>query len=189
MLLIVFILYSGNVFSHGGGGHGSDICAIAVGPYSVLFKGYQPGNRPRERYCDDFPGLGPSVLTMDLLQRDLRKYEIEVRVIKIKSLLAAQSLSADETVNTVAYLPPKRYSNGMMTISTTFEKPGQYLALIKMEDAGGQRRVGRFPFSVALPIAFLELYLLGAIISMILIGYIVFNVVPGTNRPGSAVRD
>lgn len=163
-LLLNSVVPSTTVLAHGGGGTSHDTCYFNIGKYYMGFVGYQPESNPKEKYCDSLPGLGSTVLAFDFFQPGVRKLKTGVRIVKVSSPLLADQVSAEDTENTIVVEVPAMHPQGLLTINHTFEKPGYFVALVTIEDSEGREHLGRFPFSVAAPSKYLQLFVVGGTI-------------------------
>ena len=54
---------------------------MKIGPDTMTFTGYQP-LKSREQFCDDIPDAGPTIITLDAQQDELRDMNLEMRVLR-----------------------------------------------------------------------------------------------------------
>ncbi len=112
------------------------VCLITTDFYIVHLTAYQePKNLSKskkrkkfEPFCQTLPNDGPSFLSIDFIDRDLRKMSIAMRVIE-----EAEDPKSGEMVEVkaIADKPAQIYKNGVAQIQADFPKPGHY-ALIAM---------------------------------------------------------
>ena len=91
-LLALFVLVSASeafaARSGKDGYSGSNMsCLMGNDFYAVHFSAFQPGRRAGEstdftKYCQEIPGVGTTYLSIDLLDRDVRKTPISLRVVE-----------------------------------------------------------------------------------------------------------
>jgi hypothetical protein len=131
--------------SHGSLSMDDDLCTLSLGKYVIHFAGYQPlEKRDPSRYtefCEDIPATGQTFVVLDLIDSDLRKLPISVRV------LEDQGRANDEVAPVVFEMPRENHPTGSFSYRHTFEKPGKYVGLITA-GGGSDQLVARFPFSV-----------------------------------------
>lgn len=133
--------------AHGDVGVNQGQCLMKIGPDTMTFTGYQP-QKSREQFCDDIPDAGPTIITLDAQQDELRDMMLEMRVIRD----VGQSNDNDNIeANTEYYSPPKKYKSGTLTFEHVFPQEGKFIGLVKARsDDGTKEYVARFPFSVGL---------------------------------------
>jgi hypothetical protein len=136
---LVGLLLASPAFAHDGAGIEEDRCLFAAGPYKLHFAGYQPETADVEEFCGNLPALGESVLAFTFIDEDLRKRPVGLQVVK-------ETGGASAEPHMLAYVPPKIYPAGTLSISVTFDAPGDYVGILTF--AGGEEIIARFPFSV-----------------------------------------
>lgn len=137
------------------GSHGSKIedasCYFKLGPHTMKFSGYQPERRQGESFCGDLPVLGKVIITLDMLDPKLREMKTEIRILDANNPSSADNpgdkRNAPETILRVA---PKRYKHGTVMVHHTFDKPGNYIGVVTVDDNGRRQYSARFPFSVGM---------------------------------------
>ena len=72
--------------------------------------------------CEDLPYLGNAQITIDLLDRDVRRKPVWLKVFYSKKNLIAQT-------------EPKIEKQGVLTTTVNFEKQGKYDVVLYIEDA------------------------------------------------------
>lgn len=121
-----------------------DACVLKVGPELMYFAGYQPGGS-RIKFCEDVPEVGETIFVFDYVEPELREMKADFRILR-------QSPEADDPDNlesaTAAYLPPQIYPKGTFSFEHVFTQPGDYVGIVTVEGAQGERWMSRFPFSV-----------------------------------------
>ncbi len=133
--------------AHGDVGSNQGQCLMKIGPDTMSFTGYQP-LKSREQFCDDIPDAGPTIITLDAQQDELRDMNLEMRVLRD----VGQSNDNDNLEgNTEYYSPPKKYKTGTLTFDHNFPVQGKFIGLVKARsDDGAKEYIARFPFSVGL---------------------------------------
>jgi hypothetical protein len=133
--------------AHGDVGSNQGQCLMKIGPDTMSFTGYQP-LKSREQFCDDIPDAGPTIITLDAQQDELRDMNLEMRVLRdVGQKDDTENLEA----NTEYYAPPKKYKTGTLTFDHNFPVEGKFIGIVKARsDDGTKEYVARFPFSVGL---------------------------------------
>ncbi|MGH8526942.1 MAG: hypothetical protein ACREXY_22870 [Gammaproteobacteria bacterium] len=144
-VLAVFLLVS---HTAGAQSETSEKCMRKVGAYDVNFNAYQAATGSI-RFCEDIPLAGPTVLTLDFVDAELRTMPTEVRLLEVESWTAALDGSSDGKALVLQGVPPKAYSSGLIEIDHTFKAPGYFVEVVSIEAPGGKKHVLRFPFQVA----------------------------------------
>jgi hypothetical protein len=119
-------------------------CMLMAGMHEMQVSVYQSG--ATEDSCKDIPSPGPAVLTLTSASKELRDMMTEVRIVIDTGAETAASGNLDP-VN-LAYLPPKNYPRGVITLPANFEKPGKYAVLVTVRDATGMVMSGRLGLTV-----------------------------------------
>jgi len=70
----------------------------------------------------------------------------EVRIVRDTG--AGTAAGGDLDPLTLAYLPPKTYPRGVITLTATFDKPGKYAVLVTVRDAKDMAMSGRLSLTV-----------------------------------------
>ncbi|MDQ3565575.1 MAG: hypothetical protein M3436_16125 [Pseudomonadota bacterium] len=143
-VLAVFLLVS---HTAGAQSMTSDECMRKVGAYNLQFNAYQAATGSN-RLCEDIPLAGPTVLTVDFVDSELRTMPTEARLLEVESWPAALDGSGDGKALVLERLPSKTYSSGLIEIDYTFKAPGYYVEVVSIEAPGGKKHVLRFPFQV-----------------------------------------
>ncbi|MFO1101817.1 MAG: hypothetical protein U1E20_02805 [Methylocystis sp.] len=133
--------------AHGDVGVNQGQCLMKIGPDTMTFTGYQP-QKSREQFCDDIPDAGPTIITLDAQQDELRDMALEMRVIRD---VGQKDDNENLEANTEYYSPPNKYKTGTLTFEHVFPVEGKFIGLVKAKsDDGTKEYVARFPFSVGL---------------------------------------
>jgi hypothetical protein len=133
--------------AHGDVGSNQGQCLMKIGPDTMSFTGYQP-LKSREQFCDDIPDAGPTIITLDAQQDELRDMNLEMRVLRD---VGQKDDNENLEANTEYFSPPKKYKTGTLTFDHNFVNEGKYIGIVKAKsDDGSKEYVARFPFSVGL---------------------------------------
>ena len=158
-LLALFVLVSASeafaARSGKDGYSGSNMsCLMGNDFYAVHFSAFQPGRRAGEstdftKYCQEIPGVGTTYLSIDLLDRDVRKTPISLRVVEEE--FSEDGGRPPKQLRTLTEIPAKVYANGTADIQANFSQPGHYALVATIgEDAVSEDDHLRIPFTVAL---------------------------------------
>ena len=126
----------------------SEKCMRKIGDFDINFNAYQAASGSN-RFCEDIPLTGLTVMTVDFVDSELRAMPTEARLLEVESWPAALDGSSDGKAVVLQRLPSKTYSSGLIEIDHTFKAPGYYVEVVSIEAPGGKKHVLRFPFSVA----------------------------------------
>lgn len=133
--------------AHGDVGSNQGQCLMKIGPDTMSFTGYQP-LKSREQFCDDIPDAGPTIITLDAQQDELREMNLEMRVLRD---VGQKDDNENLEANTEYFSAPKKYKTGTLTFDHNFANEGKYIGIVKARsDDGSKEYVARFPFSVGL---------------------------------------
>lgn len=119
-------------------------CMLMAGMHEMQVSVYQSG--ATDDSCEDIPSPGPAVLTISAASKDLRDMTAEVRIVRDTRADTAASGNLDPV--TLAYLPPKTYPRGVITIPANFDKPGKYAVLVTVRDGKDMVMSGRLGMTV-----------------------------------------
>lgn len=129
-------------------------CLVGNDFYAVHFSAMQPGRREGEttdftKYCQEIPAVGSTFLSIDLLDRDVRKTPITLRVVE-------EEFNEDDgrppkELRTLIETPAKIYANGTADIHANISQPGHYALIATIgEEAISEDDHLRIPFTVGL---------------------------------------
>jgi hypothetical protein len=118
-------------------------CMLMAGMHEMQLSVYQAG--ATEDSCPAIPFPGAAVVTLTAISKELRDMTTEVRIIRGADAVAAANLGPV----TLAYLPPKIYPKGVITLPANFDQPGQYAVLVTVSDGKDMTMSGRLIVSVA----------------------------------------
>ena len=134
-------------------------CLVANDFYAVHFSAYlQPSaeqKNDREAllrpYCQEIPSPGKTFFSADLIDRDVRKTPIGIRIVEIDSSAsqAPQAANAKE-LRTLVEVPAQLYPQGVVTAQATIDKIGDYalILIIGGEEALSEDDQLHVPFHV-----------------------------------------
>ncbi len=146
-----------------------DVCALKIGPDVMYFSGYQPAAAQRKRFCEDVPATGETIFAMDFAQDEMREMKTDFRIVKD---VGEENEQAQINEITVAYLPPRIYPKGTVSMTHDFAEAGNYAGIVTVDGPHGQHWVARFPFAVGRPYPVrLPYYLLTAAAALALVMY------------------
>lgn len=129
-------------------------CLVGNDFYAVHFTAIQEGRQKGERtdfakYCQEIPTVGKTYLSIDLLDRDVRKTPITLKVVE-------EEFNEDDgrppkVLRTITELPGKIYNNGVADIAADLPQPGHYALIASIgEEALSEDDHLRIPFTVAI---------------------------------------
>jgi hypothetical protein len=119
-------------------------CMLMAGMHEMQVSVYQSG--ATEDSCKDIPSPGPALITLSSASKELRDMTTEVRIVRDTGAATAASGNLDPV--TMAYLPPKNYPRGVITLPANFDKPGKYAVLVTVRDAQDMAMSGRLVVTV-----------------------------------------
>jgi hypothetical protein len=119
-------------------------CMLMAGMHEMQVSVYQSG--ATDDSCKDIPSPGPALITISSASKELRDMTAEVRIVIDTGAETAASGNLDPV--SLAYLPPKNYPRGVITLPANFEKPGKYAVLVTVRDATGMVMSGRLGLTV-----------------------------------------
>jgi hypothetical protein len=119
-------------------------CMLMAGMHEMQVSVYQSG--ATEDSCKDIPSHGLALITLSSASKELRDMTAEVRIVRDTGAETAASGNLDPI--TLAYLPPKNYPRGVITLTANFDKPGKYAVLVTVRDAKNMAMSGRLGLTV-----------------------------------------
>jgi hypothetical protein len=119
-------------------------CMLMAGMHEMQVSVYQSG--ALDDSCQDLPYTGPAVVTFTALSKELRDMSQEVRIVRGDEANAAAGASLDPV--TIAYLAPKTYPTGVITLPANFDRPGKYAVLVTVRDGKDMTMSGRLVITV-----------------------------------------
>ncbi|WP_051335697.1 hypothetical protein [Methylocapsa acidiphila] len=122
-------------------------CMMMAGMHEMRLAAYSHASDSREDVCSDIPAPGPVTLTLNAVSKELRDMMIEVRVIRSTGTASPPTGAALEAA-TLAYLPPKTYRTGVVTLPVNFDKAGKYSVLLNVDDGAGMAMASQYDLTV-----------------------------------------
>ena len=119
-------------------------CMLMAGMHEMQVSVYQAG--ATDDSCKDIPSPGPALITISAASKDLRDLTTEVRIVRDTGAETAASGNLDPV--TLAYLEPKTYPRGVITLPANFDKPGKYAVLVTVGDGKDMAMSGRLGLTV-----------------------------------------
>jgi hypothetical protein len=119
-------------------------CMLMAGMHEMQVSVYQSG--ATDDSCKDIPSPGPALITISSASKELRDMTTEVRIVRDTGAETAASGNLDPI--TLAYLPPKNYPTGVITVTANFDKLGKYAVLVTVTDAKDMAMSGRLGLTV-----------------------------------------
>ena len=120
-------------------------CMLMAGMHEMQVSVYQSG--ATEDSCKDIPSPGPALLTISSASKELRDMTTEVRIVRGAEGDATAATGNLDPV-TLAYLAPKTYPRGIITLPANFDKPGKYAVLVTVRDGKDMAMSGRLGMTV-----------------------------------------
>lgn len=131
-------------YAHGDTGVVRGECRMKIDPYEMRFQGLQP-DKSEERFCDDIPNTGQTIIVLDAIEPELRDMTLDMRVLRD---VGQKDDKENEAANTEVYLPPRKYGSGTLNFSYDFKNKGAYIGIVTARADDGKVYRARFPFSV-----------------------------------------
>lgn len=112
-------------------------CLVANDFYAVHFSAYLKPTTPLEGndreallkpYCQDLPSIGKAFFAADLIDRDIRKTPISIRIIEIEK--TGDKPTNFKEVRILSEIPPKIYSKGVVEAQADLDKLGDYSLIL-----------------------------------------------------------
>ena len=150
--------------AHGGLSADKDLCILTIGAYKMHFTGYQPDSSATKEFCEDIPATGLTIVAMDAMDKKMKTFPTEIRVIEGE----AEAEATD--ANTILHMPFKVYSTGNISFEHVFPKEGKFVGIVTMK-VDGEDVVSRFPFAVGMGNGF-PLWIIFALIVGVLGGIV-----------------
>jgi hypothetical protein len=119
-------------------------CMLMAGMHEMQVSVYQSG--ATDDSCKDIPSPGPALITLSSASKELWDMTTEVRIMRDTGAATVASGNLDPA--TLAYLPPKNYPRGIITLPANFDKPGKYAVLVTVRDAQDMAMSGRLGLTV-----------------------------------------
>lgn len=128
-------------------------CLVTTDFYIVHFTAFQPRageTDPKKMfkpYCQDLPEASRAYLTVDLVDQDVRKMAIGLKL--VEEAQGAEN-SQLEPQRTLVETPSKVYKHGVVETQADFDKPGHYALLVTIGEAVAEENTIRIPLRVGL---------------------------------------
>jgi hypothetical protein len=112
-------------------------CLITNDFYAVHFSAYlQPSAENKsdrtallKPYCQELPGIGKTFFSADLIDRDVRKTPIGIRIIEIDHI-DNKNIESIKEIRTLVEVPPKFYPQGVVETHADIDKIGDYAVIL-----------------------------------------------------------
>ncbi|HUB63200.1 MAG TPA: hypothetical protein VL996_01935 [Methylocella sp.] len=119
-------------------------CMLMAGMHEMQLSVYQAG--ALDDSCPNIPYPGAAVITLTAISKELRNMTAEVRIVRGGD---ADAAGANLESMTLAYLPPKIYPTGIITLPANFDQAGKYAVLVTVSDGKDMTMSGRLIVTVA----------------------------------------
>jgi len=119
-------------------------CMLMAGMHEMQLSVYQAG--ALDDSCPNIPYPGAAVITLTAISKELRDMTAEVRIVRGGD---ADAAGANLESMTLAYLPPKIYPTGIITLPANFDQAGKYAVLVTVSDGKDMTMSGRLIVTVA----------------------------------------
>jgi hypothetical protein len=150
-------------------------CLVGNDFYAVHFTAIQEGRQAGERtdftkYCQEVPSVGKTYLSIDLLDRDVRKTPISLKVVEEE--FSEDGGRPPKEIRTLNEAPAKIYGNGVADIPANITQPGHYALIATVGEAAvSEDDRLRIPFTVGLEGAAAKVDWLGRITGFIVLAF------------------
>lgn len=173
---IVLMLSAGMVQAHGGVSMEDDTCIMRIGTMRAHFTGYQPEQRATQEFCEDIPELGKAIIVVDFIEKPLRDYQVEFRVLRdvheLGKRARLEDLGDSNAIDqaTLFKLDPTKYPRGTLTFEQRFEQPGWYIGVLSASDGAEHTLHSVFPFQVGVshPWRYVPAFVLVLVLSLLI---------------------
>jgi hypothetical protein len=157
LIALVLLVWGHAAFSHGGVSLENDRCIIKIGPHTAHFSGYQPKTRAGKEFCEDVPVVGNAVFVIDLLMPELRKMNVEFRILRdtsgkgYRTVYADLGSAKDIEAATIYHLPKEYYPRGTVLAEYDFSESGMYIGVVRANHPETSTEyISVFPFAVGI---------------------------------------
>jgi hypothetical protein len=194
LAILLFLLCAPGAWGHGGVSMEDDKCIMRIGLFRAHFTGYQPETRATQEFCEDIPELGKAIIVVDFVDKALRSYQVEFRVLRDVEQLGKrarlQDLGDDDAIEqaTLFKLAPKPYPKGTLTFEQRFDQPGWYIGLLRARDEAGHTVDSVFPFQVGVshPWRYVPAFVLVLLLSLLIYRLTGRNLPASSPAPGKS---
>ena len=168
VLILVAALYHPNVAAaHGAASGEDDPCLRRVGESLVHFSAYQPQYELKGQYCTDIPKEGDTFLVVDLVDPELRREPIGLRVVKGNGSNEAES-------QIVIDVRPSYHPDGVLRGEVQLEE-GLYTVTIAAEKRNLMRRPQYLLRVHMIDYQKIVLSVVGPLIGVLLLAWLVYK--------------
>ncbi|MGH8607701.1 MAG: hypothetical protein ACREX9_09840 [Gammaproteobacteria bacterium] len=129
-------------------------CLITTDFYIVHFTAFQPRageTDPKKMfrpYCQDLPEASRAYLTVDLVDQDVRKMPVGLKL--VEEAQGAENGQLEPQKRMLVEVPSKVYKYGVVETQADFDKPGRYALLVTIGEAVAEENTIRIPLRVGL---------------------------------------
>ncbi|MGH8593387.1 MAG: hypothetical protein ACREV3_05885 [Gammaproteobacteria bacterium] len=129
-------------------------CLITTDFYIVHFTAFQPRageTDPKKMfrpYCQDLPEASRAYLTVDLVDQDVRKMPVGLKL--VEEAQGAENGQLEPQQRMLVEVPSKVYKYGVVETQADFDKPGHYALLVTIGEAVAEENTIRIPLRVGL---------------------------------------
>lgn len=176
LAVLLVLMLAPAAWGHGGVSMEDDTCIMRIGLFRAHFTGYQPETRATQEFCEDIPELGKAIIVVDFIDKPLRGYQVEFRVLRDVHSLGKRAQMKDlgdeaaiESA-TLFKLDPTTYPKGTLTFEQRFDQPGWYIGMLRARDDAGHTIDSVFPFQVGVthPWRYVPAFLLVLVLSFLI---------------------
>lgn len=120
-------------------------CLVANDFYAVHFSAYLKPTSPQQGndrealqkpYCQELPDVGKAFFAADLIDRDIRKTPIGIRVVEIEK--TGDKPSDFNEIRELNHVEPQIYSTGVVQAQADLDKKGDYALILLI---GGEEAI------------------------------------------------
>jgi hypothetical protein len=168
VLILVAALYHPNIAAaHGAASGEDDPCLRRVGESLVHFSAYQPQYELKGQYCTDIPKEGDTFLVVDLVDPELRREPLGLRVVKGNGSNEAES-------QIVIDVRPSYHPDGVLRGEVQLEE-GLYTVTIAAEKRNLMRRPQYLLRVHMIDYQKIVLSVVGPLIGVLLLAWLVYK--------------
>ena len=190
LAVLLLLLCAPTVSGHGGVSMEDDTCIMRIGLFRAHFTGYQPETRATQEFCEDIPELGKAIIVVDFIDKALRGYQVEFRVLRdvqgLGKRARIEDLGDEAAIEaaTLFKLDPTTYPKGTLTFEQRFDEAGWYIGMLRARDEAGHTLDSVFPFQVGVshPWRYVPAFVL-----VLALSFLIYRLT-GRNLPASAEK-